>query len=346
MDRTGLNAGGLSRALLLVLLVLISGCSGPGRSADKLPLRIAIPRQPSSALALLAMEGGFFEAEGLAPRYTIHPSGKRALEEALLAGTADIALASDLPVLEHLSRGEDLLILATVQSVRSLNAVVGNRDRGIGQFADLREKRVGLQPHSAVHYFLECALVAHDVDIRTVEIHAMPIEELVPALVRGDVDAVSIREPYLTDAVHRLGSRSVVLRAPWVYPQFDLALVRRSFAENHAPELELFLRALLRAEQFLRTNPDEAALMVARTLNLGVEETGENLSNAITRVELPQSMILHFEEQLRWIREEGTDPVRTPLALDLLEIIHPGPLRAIQPERVDIAGFAYWEPRE
>lgn len=334
------------RGFFPVVLVLCSTCARPEQSADTLPLSVAVPRQPSSALALLAMEGGFFEAEGLAPRYSLHPSGKRALEDAFLSGSADIALTSDLPALEHISRGEDILVPATVQSVRSLNAIVGRRDLGVAAFADLREKRVGVQPDSALHYFLECALVAHGLDIRAVELHEMPVEALVPALLHGEVDAISIREPFLAEAVHQLGERAAVLRAPWVYPQFEVILVHRSFAQKHSRELELFIRALLRAEQFLRNNPLEATRMMARALNLETMETRENLDNAITRVELPQSMILHFEEQLRWIQSRGPERERHLPALDLLDIVLPHPLYAVQPERVDIPGVVYRESPE
>jgi sulfonate transport system substrate-binding protein len=344
-----------SVALLVVMVLLWGGCSDErlvNEASEVLPLRIAIPHQPGSVLALVAAEAGFFEAAGLAPRYSVHPSGKRALQEALLPGKTDVAFTSDLPAVELLFRGEDILIIAAVQSVRSVNAIVGRRDRGIEEVADLRGRTVGVQPISAVHYFLDCTLAAHSVDQRTVDVRAMTIEELVPALVAGDLDAISIREPYLTEAMHRLGSRSLVMRAPWVYPQFELVVARRSFVEKHPLELTRLIRALLRTERFLREEPDRSAMMLADVLGLDVNESRVILRETINRVELPQSIVLHLEEQFRWLEEQTrggkdmagkTATTETPITplMDILAVIHPDLLGAIQYERVDVAGFGY-----
>lgn len=327
------------QTLFLLGCMLIAGCSA--EKPPPLPVRIAMPLQPSSALMLLARAQGYFEQEGLAPIFTVFPSGKRALREGLLAGQADVASASDLPVAEGLAAGEDMVVLGAIQAIRSVNAIVLNADRGLATLSDLTGKRIGVQPFSAVHYFLDCALLAHGIAPADVVHVFYKIEELAPALASGEVDAISVREPFLSEALERLGARGIAFEAPWVYPQFELLVARRSFADEQPEVLKRILRALFRAEAFLSERPNEAKAMLTTALSISPERMDRIAENAMNHIGMPQSLLLMLEAQQRWLQNVVHKSAQSHAPVH--QALHLQALRSLHPERVMIAGFTGME---
>ncbi len=292
--------------VLVAAILWLTGCRPPPPPAPSVPVRLAIPMQPSSALMLIARELGYFEHEGLAPAYLFFPSGKRAMEDGILTGLADLGSCSDLPVAESLLAERDFVILTAIQLVRSVNKIVARRDAGIATIADLTGRRVGVQPLSAVHYFLDRILQSEGLDISHVTTVFMPIQELVPALLSGDIDAISIREPFISEAVHRLGTNSITFAKPWVYPQFDLLVARTNFADENPEALDRIMRALIRAERFIAEHPQAARDALAHALMISPATATHILENTVNHVMIPHSLIVVLEEQMKWInRLEG-----------------------------------------
>ena len=324
--------------IILTLLTMLPGCERP---SAPLPIRIGLAMQPGAVLMILAREQAYFEQEGLAPAYTTYPSGKRALNEGLFADQADITSASDLPAAEMLREGKDLVILSALQSARSINSIVARRDSGIARIADLTGKRVGTQQISAVHFFLDRTLQANGVESARVFHAFYPAEQLVPALAGGKIDAISMREPYVSQALAQLGANGVAFEAPWVYPQFEVLVARRGYAETHAEEMKRVLRALLRAERFLVAQPREAAAVLARSMKLPPEAAERLFAQTINRVSLSQALLSMLETQLRWL--ETRSPVTARLTGNLLDALHLGSLQAVDSLRIDIAGLSQHE---
>lgn len=332
---SGIAALGL---LVLALMTMLPGCE---RSVAPLPIRIGLATQPGAALMILAREQAYFEQEGLAPVYTTYPSGKRALNQGLFADQTDITSASDLPAVETLREGRDLVILSALQSARSINSIVARKDGGIARIADLTGKRVGTQQLSAVHFFLDRTLQAHGIEPARV-VHAYyPAEQLVEALAERKIDALSMREPYVSQALARLGANGVAFEAPWVYPQFEVLVARRGYAQTHGEEMKRVLRALLRAERFLVAQPREAAAILARSMTLPPPAAERILAQTLNRVSLSQALLPMLETQLRWL--ETTSPATDPVTVNLLDALHLGSLQAVDSLRIDIAGLSQHE---
>ncbi len=321
--------------IFVALLILLPGCERP---SAPLPVRIGLAIQPGAALMILARELAYFEQEGLAPAYTTYPSGKRALVEGLFAGQADITSASDLPAAEMWREGKDLVILTTLQSARSINSIVARKDSGIARIGDLTGKRVGTQQISAVHFFLDRTLQANGIEPSRV-VHAYyPAEQLVTALADGKIDAMSMREPYVSQALARLGANGVAFEAPWVYPQFEVLVTRRGYAEAHAEETKRVLRALMRAERFLVAQPRDAAAIIARSMKLSPEGAERMLAQTINRISLSQALLQMLDTQMRWL--DTLSPVTTRATGNLLDAMYLGSLQAVDPLRIDIAGLS------
>ena len=333
-------AGASLFAAFVLFLTLLTGCEQP---SGPLPIRIVHGAQPGALLVMLAREQAYFEQEGLAPTYTSYPSGKRALDEGLVAEKADIASCSDLPAVDILRTANDLVILSSLQAARSINRVIARKDRGITQISDLANKRVGTQQNSAVHFFLDRALQANGIDPGRVTHVYYPAEQLVSALAEGKVDALSMREPFVSQALAQLGKNGIAIEAPWVYPQFEVLVVRRGYAETHEEEIERVLRALLRAERFLNEQPQQAAAILARSMELPQDKVEQILAQTINRVSLTQALLSMAEIQQGWLNSQSHTTPRA--SIDLLDFFYPAPLQAVDALRIDVAGFSQQEVR-
>ena len=156
------------------------------------------------------------------------------------------------------------------------------------------------------------------------------------ALLNGEVDAVCAWSPYKGRIMEKLGSDAVVIDAPNVYTMtWDIA-GRRDWLEKNPACVQKLLRAVIKANDFIVRNPQEARSIAARYI--GPESPlfiGEWDDYSFV-VKLDQSLILNLEDQARWIiRNSGDRNLRQP---DFLDHIYFQGLKKVQPEAVTILG--------
>ncbi len=324
----------LAIALAALMAIVLSLSNGDHSTTSRDSAVLALPLHPSSILAFVALDRGYFEARGLDVRVETYPSGKRALEEGLFPGRADIAWSHEVPVaLAGLQRA-DFAILAAELWADNVNRIVARRDRGIGRPTDLRGKRVATQSASAVHYFLHLFLLRHGMTEDDISPVFLPVEALTGALVAGEIDAFSMREPHVGEAATRLGENAVVFEEPGIYEQAQVLVARRAVLDENPRVARKALEALLDAEAFVARNPRESAIISARFLDATVASMEVQLATFRIQVGLPQALFILLESEARWAIEAGlAEPAAMP---NYLRLIEAGPLEAVKPEAVTL----------
>ena len=215
-------------------------------SQNRIPVRIGVPNHPSGALLILAHELGYFDQMGLDATMVDYPSGKRALKDGLLKGKVDLIGSASIPVVLASPDHPELRVLAsTAGDLRNINSVVSRKDLGVEQPTDLSGKRIGTQRFSAVHYFQERFLAYYQVG--PVEKIWLKAEELVPALVAGEIDAFTMRDPFVAAAAKQLGERFVEFKFEG-FVQHEVLATTTSFITAQPEAIEKILQALVMAE--------------------------------------------------------------------------------------------------
>jgi len=299
---------------------------------EKLTLAIAL--QPIAAIPLLAQSQGFFEAEGITVEFKAFPSGKRALNEGLFTGEADMATSTEIPVTVALMEERPLVILASVGTADNINRIIARKDRGIKTPSDLKGKTVATQHASAVHYFLTLFLQSYAVSDKKTTLRFMKAEALPEALAKGEIDAFSMREPYISQAKERLGENAVIFGMPGLYIQSELLVTTRAFNQNRPETVRKVLKALSRAEAYAKEHPAEAIESVASMLNIPSDIYEKMWEEIVPRVRLDQSLLILLESQARWILDNTIVP-GAPFP-NCLEAIEQEALRAVRPDAVTI----------
>jgi len=323
--------------LLLLALFGFSSCSNqPSEEGykDMLAVRMAMPMQPSSALSIIAAEKGYFKKRGLDVIFTEFPSGKLALRDGLLAGNSDVAFSSDVPVVAAALGGKDIHVVATTFLASDVNRIIARRDHGISAPADLKGKRVATQRASAVHFFLSLFLSKNNLSLKDVELSYMNAGSLPEALASGAIDAFSMREPYISEAKKLLGDYAVIFTAQGLYQQFDGVVVDSNFLDRNPEVIRRLLQALLDAEVFAFSAPDQAIKLVADRLGVSAPAVAPLWSRHSLKVSLDQSYLLLLEDISRWML--NTQASNGSISPEYLKIIDTGPLERIDPNRISL----------
>lgn len=321
------------QALVTVGLCLVLCFVAPRTQAAE-PMALGIATQPSAALLQIAVEAGLLEAEGVDVKVTRYPSGKRAMLDGLFAGKAQVISSADAPVVANAFKRDDFAIIATIFLADNVNSIIARRDAGIQQPSDLNGKRLATQRASAVHYFLHLFMLKNQIVHQGTQKTFLPAVELPDALASGQIDAFSMREPFIGQAKALLGDNAIVFKEPGLYPQYELVVVDRDYLAANPEAVRGLLRALIKAHELLDEDPTAAATVVARFLDVDPEPILAQVSDWSTDVVLNQALLLALEFEAQWMIDDGiTDQRRIP---NMLRVIDPAPLKAVAPRAVTL----------
>jgi len=261
------------RRLLLVGLVLFAaaGCDrfdkvGPPSKQ----IVVAQAQVPHSLLPMVAKKVGSFNGEGLDVIIKEFATGDDSLKE-LLGKRADFATVRDVDVMRACLAGEPVLVVATIMRSPVSTKILARRDKGVDRPRDLRGKALGTLKNSGAEYFLARFLKRNCVPPREVRITRAQPSELVQAIVRGDLAAISLGEPFMFNAICELGDKGLVFTDGSLYVETFHIAVTKEYAESNATSIDNFLRALDVAADVAKADPDTAKRIAAGASSISRE---------------------------------------------------------------------------
>jgi ABC-type nitrate/sulfonate/bicarbonate transport system substrate-binding protein len=295
-------------------------------------LRIAVSTVPLSTPFFVAEERGLFAAEGIRPRILSCTGGYICLAQAL-DGKADLATASDLPVMFNSFERQDYAVLASFVTNANDVKLVARKTSTITEPKDLRGKRIGVVYGSSSHYFLDTFLLLNGLDSSAVQAVGLQPEEMHEAIKDRRVDAIAIWEPYAYLALKALGTDAHVLSGLRTYRlSFNLVGLKSVIAERQ-DEIVKVLRALDHAVAFIRANPGAAQESLKQRLGMDQDFIDWIWRDHAFSLALEQSLVVTLENEARWAIRGGHRRGKVP---DYLDLIDPKPLSAVRPGAVSI----------
>lgn len=310
-------------------------CSHQSLAAEAGIIRVGLALQPGSALIILADEQGFFVKEGLKVVVKGYPSGVRALEDGLLPGEVDLASTGEVGfVFKSLIRS-DFSILAAIGTNENFAKIVARKQKGFTQPRDVRGKRVATQKGSQMHFFLHMFLVRHGLSEKDISLDFKKVEDLPTALANGEIDAFTGREPLISSAVAQLGSNAIaIFEEPGLYSATDVVTATKKLVQGSPEAVKSILKALIRAEEFAKKQPNEAVKIMARRLRIAESDMANIWSQHSFNVHLPQSLLLAMEDEARWMLNSK---LATATAIpNYLNFVYVDGLKAVRPRSVTI----------
>lgn len=297
------------------------------------PLELAVARTPLSLPLYVAEAEGYFAERGLALKLSDCVGGHRCLQ-LVLDGSADVATASDSPVMFRSFERSDFVVVGTFVTTSDDVKLVGRRSAGVTRPGDLRGKKVGVVRGASSHYFLDSFLLLNGIDPRSVTMIGLQPDEMAAAMASGKVAAVAVWEPFAFDTLRALKGDTIVLPHANVYSlSFNLVAHRRLVGARDA-ELAKLLHAVARAEVFIRDKPREAQAILRKRLGVDPSFIDWVWPGLRFRLGLDQSLIKTLESEARWAIREGH--VAGTTVPNYLRYMHPLPLREVDANSVSL----------
>lgn len=244
-------------AALLLIAALAAGCGGSGSASGdgsgKTTLTVAALPLVDGAALYIARKQGLFAAEGLKVEVEPVQQSIQALP-ALAKGDVDvIAGANYVTFLQAHDKGTlKLRILAGAATLTPhMMDVIVMPDSPVRSAKDLEGRQVAVNILNNIQSLtLNEILKAGGVDAARVRYVPIPFPQMAATLQKGQVDAVHVVEPFLSDARRKLGARVVVDGggAPMTgLPISGYVSVQR-FAEENPEAAAGFRRAISKAQ--------------------------------------------------------------------------------------------------
>lgn len=224
-------------------------------------------------------QGQFLEKAGLKPEF-IRFSDVNGPTKAMLTHSIDVAFAAPLSGAFTLgAQGAPVeLILATQVAEATFAAKDGSP---LSSLADLKGKRLGMSPAGSAAYAIVTAVLERNHGLKPSDYTAVPGNEgqLVVFLQRGDIDAAALRAVTIASVPDLKLKPLGGLVEEWqkmtqtdARPVLGVALVHKTYAQQHPDAVVKFVRAMIAATEFGRTHEAEAADMLRHASNLDAKD--------------------------------------------------------------------------
>ena len=315
---------------------LLASCSGPAYTGAPAEVTVSYAPFESTALLWVALDRGFFEANGLKVTLIKYASGAASLD-AMLAGEADIVIgASEYPTVMRIFQDKPLAIIGNAYK-GELVYLVGRKDRGISAPADLRGKRIGVAQGTIAEFYMSRYLDLNGINIKDVTVVDLKTSaEWVNSVQAGEVDAVVTAQPDAGRAMSGLGDNGVILSVQSGGATNGLIITSPDWLTGNAGTADNFLRALYKAEEYVSNNPEQAKAKVQEGLDLDFEYTGTAWRHNQFALSLEQSLLLAMEDEARWAI--GHNLAAGKAMPNFLNFIYTDSLRLVDRDAVRIAG--------
>jgi len=283
----------------------------------------------------IASEKGFWKAEGLEVTEKYFTSGRLCLD-ALLAGGADIVTVAETPIVFAGFSGQNVVIVATMSSATNDIKVIARRDQGITNPEDLRGKKVAMLFGATSEYYAGLFLAAYGMSFDDINRLNLNPSDMPFALIKGDIDAYVIWEPFVHNAYKELGGEKAirfVKRDIYVLP-FNVA-VRKDFAEEQPDVVQRALRAVIRANKFINDNPEEAIPIIAKRAGMEAKVLRAIWGDYEFKVELDPSLLEALQREAQWAIDAGLAATGSAIP-EYRTFIDPHALRMVDSAKVKI----------
>ena len=315
----------------MVSVILIAPMGGFAGSRG--PITIGVERGPLLALVMIAEDQGFFSKQEVDVTVKYYTTGKLALN-GMFSGEVELATPAETPIVFSSFERIDFSIVATIGSSDNDPKIVARKDRDIQKPGDLRGKRIATQKASAVHFFLHSFLIKNGLSEKDIKLSFKHPDELVPALAKGEIDAFSMREPYVSRAKILLRENIILFEEPGLHIKTYNLVAFNTFIKDRLQAVKSILQALIKSEEFAKKYPKHAQRIVSNKTGLKESEIASVWPDLRFEVSLEQSLLASLENEARWvIRNKLTDRKKVP---NYLNFIYLDALEAVNPKGVTI----------
>jgi ABC-type nitrate/sulfonate/bicarbonate transport system substrate-binding protein len=330
-----------TRRMNRVIAVLCIGslfCVEP--ASAQTAVAIGTAKDPNlAAQIVIAREKGFFKAVGLDATVSYFPSGGD-LMAAIVGGSVSIGAAGSTPTLTLRARPYPIRILAQMSDISGAVQIVVKQS--MKSLDDLYGKKIAIMPGTGSEAIFNSFAKAYGFDSAKVTLVNMAPAEMLTSFSRGDVEAIALWEPHTTRARKMFSGKLLVSGtkseipgkegAKRIYADHSVLFATEAFIRDQPATVKSVLGALASADDFIRTNRDEATQILAKEFGFDkADMTDIMASNRYTLV-LDDDMVSDLDGLADFLAARKSIQSKP----EARSFIDAGPLKAVRPDWVKL----------
>jgi ABC-type nitrate/sulfonate/bicarbonate transport system substrate-binding protein len=312
--------------LLAAAVIAVGVVSGAAAQGQKTKMTIATGVDPSLGTFYVAKVGGFFDKHGLDVQLNTGPSGS-AMVAFLVQNQVQAVLGAEQAGIQNFNLDNNVTVAAQAMQMQRYFGVVG---RNIDTVEGLKGKKVGVSLGSASEVFWRAFVEKLTLNPKDYTVINVEPPEMLAALQRGNIDAFSAWEPWLTRTVQAVPGAKIVRDNDGIINPRNFVYMNKGWAEKNPEAAASFMKALVEATQLLREKPDTASEQIASFLKLDLPLTRELVAKVNYDIYLDQSSIDHLKRIETQLQEGG----KLAKPIDWGKFIYADVIRKVQPDRV------------
>jgi ABC-type nitrate/sulfonate/bicarbonate transport system substrate-binding protein len=321
----------MKRALVSTCVAFLLSAGAEAQTLQA--VKFAWNPNPQTAQVDVALKNGLFKEAGLDVQTIAFPTGREALE-ALIGGQVDFAYMAEFPVATAALRKQKIQVVADLARYRGQRIIASAKFLDLKATQDLAGKKLGTTLGTNVEYFTHRLLTK--TSLKATVVNAGPAD-LVPALVRGDIDAAIMFPTFFGAARKTLGDDYREL----VSDEYILHMIISTSAATveKAPEMiDKFAAALVKADVALAADVAGAKQAVITNMKgvMPAAELDAMWAQTEYKVKLDDDLLVLLADQAGWIVDRGMVKADKPSAASFREFVREAPLKKADPARVTL----------
>jgi NitT/TauT family transport system substrate-binding protein len=288
---------------------------------------------PQTPQVDIAVKDGLFKAEGLDVKLIAFPSGREALE-ALLGGQVDFAYMAEFPVATAALRKQPLKVVADLARYKGQSLIANAKFLDLKTATDLAGKKVGTVLGTNVEFFVYRVL--NHAGIKATIVNAGP-SDLVPALVRGDADAIATFPTFFGAAKKALGDneREII---PGDYVLHMITVASGTIVRKDPATVSKFVAALANADAAIKAETPAAEQIVLANMHgmMPAADMHDMWLQTDYTTRLDPDLLALISDEANWIVERGMVKTDKPSMDYLRTYVDEAPLKQALPANVTL----------
>lgn len=322
-----------SFAVAFTLAVAAFGIAAAARAQSLQPVKLAWNPNPQTPQVDIAVKNGLFKEAGLDVQIVSFPTGREALE-ALLGGQVDFAYMAEFPIATAVLRKQNLRVVADLSRYRGQLVIASAKAMELKSAEELAGRKIGTTLGTNVEFFTSRLL--SKAGVKATIVNAGPAD-LVPALVRGDIDAAVMFPTFFAAAKKSLGDDYRELSSDQ-YVLHMIIAASGAVVEKNPETVEKFVAALVKADAVIKADPAAAEQVVLANMKgvMPLPALQAMWKEFDFQVRLDPDLPALLADQAGWIIDRGMVKADKPSAAAFRQYIFDAALRKASPASVTL----------
>ncbi|WMJ86979.1 ABC transporter substrate-binding protein [Anaerocolumna sp. MB42-C2] len=266
-----------------------------------------------SGQQIIAKEKGFFEEEGLDVDLQLltDPSVSTTM---VAANEAQFYSISNYQAINLVDKGSEVCLLAPVVDAGNTQCVVGGPNLKLTSAKDLEGKKMGYTDGAGVIVAVKAMCDDLGVDFNAIKLVNLQASDMLASLESGDIDFFAAWEPWGIKAEefggHYLftGTKSYLPEneGDVSYLNFEVCIdVSKSFLNENPKACEAYVRAMMKATDYINSNLEDAADIIGKQINLDKDTCVSIMKKNVYKVTYDQTFKDSCDSLAQYMADSG-----------------------------------------